>query len=432
MAIIKALLEKDTSLQEIVTRRVTKDGVLVDVIISSSMYDDHEGLPVGVLAVIRDITEMRRLEAQLQHAQKMESIGTIASGVAHNFRNILAGVSVDSQLLHIKHGKDPAIAEIAHRMNRYVKRGTNLVEGLMQFARKPREYGFDRVDLSKILKETHDLICQSFDNSIEIEHSISDFVSVLGDDTGLQQVFMNLCTNARDAMPDGGKLLISAEARGDWAEIEITDTGEGMDPETQKKCFDPFFTTKGVHRGTGLGLSTSYGIIKNHGGEVALHSAPGEGTTFTIHLPLLGAEPDDEPTEENIWSPIHGGGRKILVVDDEEEMLKALEDLLESLGYRALTTTNGSGALSAYEEHDPDAVILDRNIPGMDGVTCLKRILDMDANAKVILISGYDQEGPNGIDRETRDTIAGYLTKPLDVAELSHVMGRLFEDEVND
>lgn len=429
VTIIRALLEKDTSLQEIVTKRLTKDGVPLDVSISSSRYDDHEGRPVGVLAVIRDITETRKLEAQLQHAQKMESIGTIASGVAHNFRNILAGVSVDSQLLYIKHGKNPAIAEIAHRMNRYVKRGTNLVEGLMQFARKPREFGFDRIDLAKVLRETRDLISQSFAGNIEIEHNLPETLHVLGDDTGLQQVFMNLCTNARDAMPEGGKLFISAESRGDWAEIEISDTGEGMDSETQKKCFDPFYTTKGVHRGTGLGLSTSYGIIKNHGGDVNLFSAPGHGTTFRIHLPLVGTEPDDEPTEETLWSLLDGGGRKILVVDDEKEMLKALEDLLESLSYKAITSTSGSEALSAYEEHRPDAVIMDRNIPGMDGVTCMRRIVKRYPDAKVILISGYDQEGPNGIDPETRDSICGYLTKPLDVAELSHVLGGLFDEE---
>jgi len=425
--IIERLIEREKPLQNVVTRRMTREGRLLDVSLSASRVEDLENLPSGVLVVLRDVTEVRRMEVQLQHAQKMESIGTIASGVAHNFRNILAGISVDSQLLQIKHGKDPSIEEITGRMNRYVKRGTSLVEGLMQFARKPRDRGFGKVDLASILRDTRDLIAQSFAGNILIECSLPDSLMVLGDDNGLQQVFMNLCTNARDAMPDGGTLGIRAEGRGEWAEVEITDTGEGMSQETRQRCFDPFFTTKGVHKGTGLGLSTSYNIVKGHGGEITLRSAPGQGTTFLVHLPIHNEETVDEPAGEKLWAPVPGNGRTVLVVDDEEGMLKALEDLLESLGYVPVIASNGKDAVEAFKAHRPDAVILDRNIPGKDGIACLREIMELDAAARVILISGYDQEGPNGIDHETRKSIAGYLTKPLDVGELSHVLARLFK-----
>jgi CheY-like chemotaxis protein len=240
---------------------------------------------------------------------------------------------------------------------------------------------------------------------------------------------MNLCTNARDAMPDGGVLSIRAESSGDRAEVEIEDTGEGMSPETQKKCFDPFFTTKEKHQGTGLGLSTSYGIIKNHGGEVSLYSVPGRGTRFRVHLPLVVIQEEVGDTEEEIEIPFHGKGRKILVVDDEESMLSALRDLLESLGYAVVTAPGASEALKVYQSQAPELVLMDRNMPGMDGIAGMKELLRMDPQARVILISGYDEQGPHGIDETTREMLAGYITKPVDVMELSLSLGRLFEDD---
>ena len=426
---LRTLIEQGEPIQGFETRRHTKDGRILDVSISTSRYDDHEGRPAGLLMILRDITENRKLQAQLQHAQRMESIGTIASGVGHNFRNILAGISVNSQLLQMKYGEDPELSELARRMNHYVKRGSSLVEGLMQFARKRRGSGFRRVDLVGVLQETCDLIRQSFDRKIEIRMSLPDSLPILGDDPALRQVFMNLCTNARDAMPDGGVLSIRAESSGDRAEVEIEDTGEGMNPETQKKCFDPFFTTKEMHQGTGLGLSTSYGIVQNHGGEVSLYSVPGRGTRFRLHLPLAVIQEEVGDTEEEIHIPYHGKGRKILVVDDEESMLSALSDLLESLGYVVVTAPGVLESLKVYQSQAPELVLMDRNMPGMDGITGMKELLRMDPKARVVLISGYDEKGPHGIDESTRQMLAGYITKPVDVVELSLALGRIFEKD---
>ena len=426
LAIIKALRDRGASFQGFETKRLTKDGRLLDVSISTSRYNDHEGRPSGILVVLRDITDTRKLQAQLQHAQRMESIGTIASGVAHNFRNILAGISVNSQLLQMKHGENPALLEIAGRLGRYVKRGTHLVEGLMQFARKPRGETYRSVDLVELLKGIHDLISQSFDRKIEIRVSLPEALPVLGDDPALRQVFMNLSTNARDAMPDGGTLIMRAECKGNRAEVEFTDTGEGMDPETRKKCFDPFYTTKEVNEGTGLGLSTSYGIVKQHGGDIHIYSEKGQGTTFRVILPLFVSEMK-VPGETDLPFPEQGGGRRILVVDDEEGMLVAMKELLGSLGYEAVAAGSGREAIEAYRNSRAEAVIMDRNMPEMDGVTCMERILEMDSNARVVLISGYDQEGPHGIDERTRSAMAGYLTKPVDLMELSQLLRRLFE-----
>jgi len=427
VAILRALREQGTGFQGFETRRLTKDGRLLDVSISTSRYNDHQGRPAGILMVLRDVTETRKLQAQLQHAQKMESIGTIASGVAHNFRNILAGISVNSQLLHLKHGDAPELAEISNRLGRYVTRGSQLVEGLMQFARKPRDDRFRVVDLVEILEETHELASQSFDRKVEIRLEMPRSLPILGDDPALRQVFMNLCTNARDAMPGGGLLRIRAEREEEGISVEISDTGVGMDPETRKNCFDPFFTTKEVNAGTGLGLSTSYGIVKNHGGSIRVRSRPGEGTTFRVVLPPAGFDPE-EILDGVPRIAVSGEGRSVLVVDDEEGMARSLEDLLDSLGFETWSATTGREAIDAFRKNRPDLVIMDRNMPGMDGVVCMEHMLGVDPGARIILLSGYDQDGPHGIDIRTRRAIAGYLTKPIDMVELSRLLEDLFED----
>ncbi len=427
VAILRALREQGTGFQGFETRRSTRDGRILDVSISTSRYNDHQGRPAGILMVLRDVTETRKLQAQLQHAQKMESIGTIASGVAHNFRNILAGISVNSQLLHLKHGDAPELAEISNRLDRYVARGSQLVEGLMQFARKPRDERFRIVDLVEVLEETHELASQSFDRKVQIRLEVPRSLPILGDDPALRQVFMNLCTNARDAMPGGGLLRIRAERDEDRVSVEISDTGVGMDPETRKNCFDPFFTTKEVNAGTGLGLSTSYGIVKNHGGSIRVRSRPGEGTTFRVVLPPAGFDPEE--TRDGVPRiAVRGEGRSVLVVDDEEAMARALEELLDSLGFEARSATTGREAIDAFRKNRPDLVIMDRNMPGMDGVVCMEHMLRVDPRARIILLSGYDQDGPHGIDTRTRRAVAGYLTKPIDMAELSRLLEDLLED----
>lgn len=426
-AILRALKERGTGDQGFETRRLTKDGRILDVSISTSRYNDHQGGPAGILMVLRDVTETRKLQAQLQHAQKMESIGTIASGVAHNFRNILAGISVNGQLLHLKHGDAPELVEISTRLDRYVTRGSQLVEGLMQFARKPRDDRFRVVDLVEILEETRELASQSFDRKVEIRLEAPQSLPILGDDPGLRQVFMNLCTNARDAMPGGGLLRIRAVREEDRISVEVSDTGVGMEPETRKSCFDPFFTTKEVNAGTGLGLSTSYGIIKNHGGGIRVQSTPGEGTTFQVVLPPAGFGPE-EIHEGVPRIAVNGQGRCVLVVDDEEAMARALEDLLGSLGFETASATTGREAVDSFRRNRPDLVIMDRNMSGMDGVVCMEHILGVDPGARIILLSGYDQDGPQGIDARTRRAIAGYLTKPIDMAELARLLRALFAD----
>ena len=256
-----------------------------------------DGRAVGVQGVIADITESKHLQAQLEHAQKMESIGILTSGVAHNFRNILTGILANNQLLQLIYKYDHQLLEIAQRTVSAVLRGAQLVKDLMQFSRKEREGTFQQINLAQVLKETCQLISESFDKKIDIRIGIPESLPIMGNHSELNQVFMNLCTNARDAMPEGGKLRIEANKEGDSALVTIFDTGHGMDEESMKKCFDPFFTTKEVNKGIGLGLSTSYGIVKDHGGEIHVFSEANKGTTFKLCFPLAAEEKEREREE---------------------------------------------------------------------------------------------------------------------------------------
>jgi PAS domain S-box-containing protein len=383
----------------------------------------EDGSVKGILGIGGDVSDQKRLEDQLKHAQKMESLGTITSGVAHNFRNILASISMSAQLIEMKYKADPRLEEISTWINTSLKRGVYLVEGLMQFSRKQASEEFQLLNLSDLILETYEITSKSFDKKIEIHADVPESLTVLGSPSGLSQVLMNLCTNARDAMPEGGKLHIRSSQEKNSAVVVVSDTGHGMDKELQEKCFDPFFTTKEVGKGTGLGLSTAYGIIKDHGGEIHVYSEPGKGTSFKFYLPLSAA--DEKPREASPQDTVMGKGQKILVVDDDIEILRPIKSLLEELGYVAEVSTSGKAAIDTYRAWHPQVVLLDRNMPEMDGLTCAREIISQDPGARIVLFSGYEEEGPNGIDDETKAIIKGYFTKPVDMEDLARVLAQV-------
>jgi two-component system, cell cycle sensor histidine kinase and response regulator CckA len=381
--------------------------------------------PATIIIMITDVTERKRLEMRLQHVQKMEAIGTIAAGVAHNFRNTLTEVLVNSQLIQTNYKDESGLHEVAERINTSVKRGSRLVDGLLQFSRKQIKKEFISVDLSQIIEQIYQIIRKSFDNKIKIRADFPEPLMIMGDPSSLSQAVMNLCTNARDAMPEGGQLLIKAAKEGHKAVITVADTGQGMDRETLEKCFDPFFTTKPVGKGTGLGLSTTYGIIKSHEGLIQVESAPDKGTIFTIQIPLTRGK--ETTARKNRPEIIYGHGERVLVVDDEPEILRALEGLLLSLGYHPALAGSGKEGLQQYRNIRPDAVLMDINLPEMDGITCISEMLNFDPNAKISIISGYEQNAVNGLNNFVKEKIKGYLVKPVDMADLSALLAEMLK-----
>jgi len=385
-----------------------------------------KGDEATVILMITDITERKRLEMQLQHVQKMEAIGTIAAGVAHNFRNTLTEILVNSQLIQLNHKDQPALQEITGRINSSVKKGSRLVDGLLHFSRKQINKEFIAVDLVTVIRETSQIIGKSFEAKIEIQVDLPERLTILGDTAGLSQVLMNLCTNARDAMPNGGALRIEARRQGPHAMVRVSDTGIGMDREIIDKCFDPFFTTKPIGKGTGLGLSTAYGIIKSHDGSINIQSRPGSGTTFVLRFPLTRAA--EEAAGDDRQALIHGRGECVLLVDDEAEILRAMQGLLKTLNYRPLFAENGTQAISLYAAWRPEVVLLDVNMPGMDGMECARRILEIDPEARIVMFSGYEPAQHKMPDLLERKLLKGYLTKPTDIAELSQFLAKVLQE----
>jgi PAS domain S-box-containing protein len=422
---IRSLIRKNKKEITCEIRELSKDGRKLWVNLNLTPRFDEKGNVVGILGIGEDISERKRLEAQLQQAQKMEAIGTLTSGVAHNFRNILAGISMDSQLLQMKYSDNPKMLEIAERISKGIKRGTQLIEGLMQFSRKRPKEKLQYLNLSDVIQEAYQLISKSFDKKIDILVDISESLPIMGDHSELSQVFMNLFNNARDAMSEGGKLTIEARKERDNVLVIISDTGHGMDKGTQEKCFDPFFTTKEGKKGTGLGLSTTYGIVKEHKGKINVHSEPNKGTTFKLSFPIAIAGEQSEPKNET--GTVKGRGEKILLVDDEMVVIEPMHQLLDGLGYDVASATSGKDAIAKYKSWKPRAVLMDRNMPEMDGITCAEKILEFDPEARIIMISGYDEEGPNGFDDRIAKAIKGYLTKPVNMAQLTSMMADLLK-----
>ncbi len=383
--------------------------------------------PLTTILLITDVTERKQLEMRLQHVQKMEAIGTIAAGVAHNFRNTLTEVLVNNQVIQMNYKDKTDISEITERISQSVKRGAGLVDGLLQFSRKQMAKEFHKMDLAAMVKETYRLVKESFEKKIDIQIDVPDTLPILGDLAGLSQALMNLCTNARDAMPDGGQLFIEAKQVGNHAELIVSDNGQGMTRKTLEQCFDPFFTTKPIGKGTGLGLSTTYGIVKSHEGLIRIESEPEKGTVITMSFPLAGNAVEIEAQPEPAAEVSYGNGETVLVVDDEEEILKAMQSLLDGLGYQSAVATSGKEALDKYAAMKPEVVLMDINMPEMDGVNCAEKIFDLNPDARIAFLSGYGIEGLDEFGDSIKASIKTFLTKPVELADLSTALTRMLQ-----
>lgn len=393
-------------------------------------------LPSGeVVTIYDDVTEIKRaeleqrvLQDQLLHSQRMESIGTLAGGTAHNFRNILQAISGNIEYLEMVYSDKPEVLELSKSIYDSVEKGVALINSLLQFSRRGDElqaYDFVSLDLGEVIRRTYEIIEKVFNKNIELSLEVDRGLYVKGNHSHLSQVFMNLFMNARDAMPEGGRLKVIARKEGKKVVATVTDTGQGMDKAVLEKIFDPFFTLKEVGKGTGLGLSTAHGIVEQHRGSISVRSKPGEGSTFTLAFPLVDVSAVTKIEREK--KVLFGKGEKVLIVDDERQALDSLSKLVKRLGYQPIPVDRAVEALGQYEESKPEVVLMDRSMPEMDGDDCIRRLVKTDPGARIIVVSGYDEYGPNGIDQDVKDTIKGYLTKPCGLEELSRAISQALE-----
>jgi two-component system cell cycle sensor histidine kinase/response regulator CckA len=358
--------------------------------------------------LVQDIEERKRLEQQLLHAQKMESIGTLAGGIAHDFNNLLNIIQGYAYDLSEPSAQKETIVEDATVIRDAVKRGAALVSQLLTVARKT-EPKLTLTDLQTLVDGLMGLLKQTMPKNIELITKASpDLPSVKVDMNQITQVLLNLCINARDAMPQGGKLTIRTciehgenvrsfekASAGEFVCIEVSDTGVGMDENIQRRIFEPFFTTKGPGRGTGLGLSVAYGIVASHGGSIHAESKPMCGTTFRLYLPLPSSEDDDRPTEVSpgISLPIKrtNGRGTILVVEDEQPMLSLLQKILLQQGYRVFAASDSESAMKIFHrhKHDIDAVLLDIGLPIVSGWEVFLQMKREQPSLRAVIASGY-------------------------------------------
>lgn len=397
----RAVLNGDEWVGEL--RKTTRDGR--EVIIESrwSLLRDDKNRPVEILAIENDVTDRKERERQALRAQRLESIGTLAGGIAHDLNNMLTPILMSAKLLRKE--RPPAERDgLIDNILASAERGAEMIRQLLAFTGGV-ETERTPVDLRAIVREIKSLLEHTLSKSIALQTKVAaDLWQISGDSTQLAQVLMNLCVNARDAMPDGGTLTIAGENRllddeftsgnpdlvpGPHVVLTVTDTGSGIPPEVIDRVFDPFFTTKELGKGTGLGLSTVLGIVKSHGGTIRISSTPGCGTTFTVFLPTVEMEEvsRSQPTSDTLPTE---PGKRVLVVDDENFILTAVKATLEDAGYHVDTAHDGAEGLLIFREQQPDinVVLVDMMMPGMDGPATIRALREINPQIRIIASSG--------------------------------------------
>jgi PAS domain S-box-containing protein len=411
--------------------RITKSGKKVLVSSRWSLVCQEDSTPKSILTVDTDITEKKQLETQLFRTQRLESIGTLASGIAHDLNNILTPILAVSQLLPLKfpeiYSEHEHLLEI---LEDSARRGADLVKQVLSFARGVEGKRMT-LQVKHLIREVVKIVKQTFPRSIEVCIDVApDLWTVYGDSTQLHQVLMNLCVNARDAMPDGGSLTISAEnllidenyARmnldakvGPYTVVSVADTGVGIPREIVERIFEPFFTTKELGKGTGLGLSTVIGIVKSHGGFVNVYSEVGRGTQFKVYLPAAqGIQIESTPQLE----PLAGKGELILVVDDEPAIQEITRASLETHNYKTLVASDGIEAIALYAQNRNkiSAVLMDIMLPSLDGLTAIRTLQKINPIVKIVATSGLASSSK--LAEASTTNISGFLSKPYTVKEL--------------
>jgi PAS domain S-box-containing protein len=410
--------------------RVRADGerFRANVVLRPLVVDDD----AGYLVVVRDVTEQRELEAQLQQSQKMEAVGRLAGGVAHDFNNLLTVITGSAEMLSEDLEPDDPRRVDAEEIRRAAERGAALTRQLLAFTHRQVRRPLV-IDLRAVVDEMDGLLARVIGEHIElVTEAPAEPLAVRADPTEIEQVLMNLAVNARDAMPEGGVLSILldrveidrvAAARmggispGPYARMRVADTGHGIPPEIVPHLFEPFFTTKGPGEGTGLGLPTVYAIVTQSGGHIGVESRDRSGATFTVHLPLTDAAPTPQADPDAAVGAGHAGSESILLVEDEPAVRRLVSRTLERAGYSVLVAETGAAAAALWSRTPVDLLLTDVVMPGTDGAELARRFSADRPGGRVLFMSGYTQGVL--VDRAAREARAPFLQKPFTPAELA-------------
>ncbi len=410
-------------------RLTTPEGLRIFQAIKGPLRD-ADGSRVGLFGIARDITDhireeeaRRRLEAEVQHAQRLESLGRLASGVAHDMNNVLAAVHAATELLKAQREGDAALGKSLDTILMATRRGRDLVKGLTAFARKGLAGEPEALDLNELVREEAALLERTLLKRVEVVLDLApDLPLVRGERSSLGNALMNLCVNAVDAMPRGGTLTLRTRGLGAQVELAVADTGEGMTPAVLAQATDPFFTTKPVGKGTGLGLATVRSVAVAHGGSLELQSEPGQGTCIRIVLPSISEASASAPVPPEAGPP--AAPRRILLVDDDDLVRRSLADLLASGGHTVATASDGASALRHLEaEAAIDLVVLDLNMHGLDGAETLGRLRQFRPDLPVLIVSGFlDALSPTFLSDQVR---VRTLAKPFSLARFHERLNEL-------
>ncbi len=423
----------------------TKDGKIIDVQIDWNYKRDERGNLTGFISVITDITDKKNMEEQLRQSQKLEAIGTLAGGIAHDFNNILSPIFGFTELARGALPEESELREYLGEVLTASHRAKELVKQILAFSRKGDQEKHPML-MQPILKEALKLLRASLPTTIEIHQKIdADCGPIFADPTQIHQVIMNLCTNAFHAMQEhGGALEVTLSDEGlyrsdyfspislpsgKYVRLTVSDTGHGMDQDIVKRIFEPYFTTKEMGEGTGLGLSVAHGIVMHHGGQITVQSRPGKGTKFEVYFPQIETKSYEAVEKNNIALP--GGSERILLVDDEDLVLKASSRMLERLGYTVTTFGNSGEALEFFQQKPNafDIVITDLTMPGMKGSDLAKKFMETRPDIPIILCSGYKTQEPEAYVQELG--IKKFLMKPLNRLELAETVRKILDEYID-
>ncbi|MCL5097776.1 MAG: PAS domain S-box protein [Candidatus Omnitrophica bacterium] len=434
----QVVLSKEEWIGEL--HQITRDRREVVVQSRWALVRDWQGDPKSILSVGTDVTDQKKLEAQLLRAQRMETVGTLASGIAHDINNVLTPILMAASLLSRKYHQ-PECQRILETIEATAKRGASIIQQLLVFGRGSSEQHLI-LQPKHLLKEMERMALQMFPKSISLETVVAPHIwTISGNATHLHQVLLNLCVNAKDAMPEGGTLTLSLEnvlidscfaqmkphtTPGPYVLLTVSDTGTGIPREIMDRIFDPFFTTKGPGKGTGLGLATVMNIVKNHGGFIQVLSERGNGTQFKVYLPARPNESIATMTPE-FAPPMAGNGEWVLVADDEAAVRKTVQQFLASSGYNVLTATDGAETLALYvENRDKISVaLIDMTMPSLDGATTIRVLQKLNPQVRIIaageMMPGRQQTNWKGL------AVQATLPKPYTGSELLAVIGKALD-----